>query len=124
MADGAVPVDGALDDHPAAHRIEGRDLDHGVVTELDDHGIGCRGEVADAAVVVHGVDRHRASGPEHAVELRQDPVAVGVVVVAERVQPADDRIERTVDREVADVALEVRDGVRRDESGSARASAR
>ena len=93
------------------HRVEGRDLDHGVVTVLDDHRVGRRGEVADAAVVVHRVDGHLPARPEDAVELRQDAVAVGVVVVAERVEPAHDRVERAVDREVAEVPLQVRDGV-------------
>ena len=52
------------------------------------------------------------AGPQHPVELLEHPVAVGVVVVAERVQPAHHRVERPVDREVADVPLEVVDRAR------------
>ena len=113
MADRAVTVHGALDDHAAAHRVEGRHLDHGVVTALDDDRVGRRGEVAHAAVVVHRVDDHLSSRPQDAVEFLEDPVTVGVVVVTERIEPAHDGVERAVDREVAQVPLQVRDGVGR-----------
>ena len=70
---------------------------------LNHHRIGRGGEVTHTAVVVHGVDRHLPSFSEDAAELAQDAMAVRVVVVAERIQPAHHGVERPVDREGADV---------------------
>ena len=71
VPDGAIAVHGPLDHHPPRERVEGGELDHGVVAVLDHHRVGRRGEVAHAAVVVHGVDGHLPAGPQDPVELRR-----------------------------------------------------
>ena len=120
MAGRAVPVDRALDDHAAAHDVERRDLDHGVVTALRHDRVGRRGEMTDAAVVVQRVDGHFSPRAQDPVEFLEDTVTVGVVVVTERIEPAHHGVERSVDRERTQVALQVRDRVGRQGSADRR----
>src|SRR5450631_2947959 len=103
----SVPIDQPLRLEAAGQRVEMGDVDLRIVTPGDHRGVGCRREMADHGIVVHGLDQHGAAGPEHPVELGEGDAAVGVVVVAERGEPAHHGVERARRREPAQVTHEV-----------------
>ena len=90
---------------PVSH-VEVVAVHHEVAVDVDDDRVGRLGEGPDVGVVAQRLDDEDAAGPQHAAELREDDLVLLVVEVAERREPADHRVERAVDGQGAQVALD------------------
>src|SRR3954463_2825459 len=89
--------------------VEAGLVDQQVITYMLDGGERRRDESTDEAVVVEGLDQQAAARAQDAVKLAKDLLVVVVAEVAEGREPAHDRVERPIRRQVPHVTVPVVD---------------